>query len=129
MPTLDFDVRSVSGGQGGAPSAGGGRNNIIPDPPFRALSGRLKFTVRRHKFNKDSLSSRTISEYVCKYTHLTGVPHSHGNAPSLDPISRVLGGASGGGLPSYERSGPVISDCSIICGYTYSLEASFDAHC
>ena len=23
----------------------------------RALSGRLKFTVRRHKFNKDSLSS------------------------------------------------------------------------
>ena len=27
------------------------------DPSFRALSGRLKFTVRRHKFNKDSLSS------------------------------------------------------------------------
>ena len=26
------------------------------DPSFRALSGRLKFTVRRHKFNKDSLS-------------------------------------------------------------------------
>ena len=25
------------------------------DPSFRALSGRLKFTVRRHKFNKDSL--------------------------------------------------------------------------
>ena len=24
------------------------------DPPFRALSGRLKFMVRRHKFNKDS---------------------------------------------------------------------------
>jgi len=24
-------------------------------PSFRALSGRLKFTVRRHKFNKDSL--------------------------------------------------------------------------
>ena len=24
------------------------------DPSFRALSGRLKFTVRRHKFNKDS---------------------------------------------------------------------------
>jgi len=23
-------------------------------PSFRALSGRLKFTVRRHKFNKDS---------------------------------------------------------------------------
>jgi len=26
-------------------------------PSFRALSGRLKFTVQRHKFNKDSLSS------------------------------------------------------------------------
>jgi len=26
------------------------------DPSFRALSGRLKFTVRRHKFNKDSFS-------------------------------------------------------------------------
>ena len=26
-------------------------------PSFRALSGRLKFTVRRHKFNKDSLFS------------------------------------------------------------------------
>ena len=25
------------------------------DPSFRALSGRLKFTVRRQKFNKDSL--------------------------------------------------------------------------
>ena len=27
------------------------------DPSFRALSGRLKFAVRRHKFNKDSLCS------------------------------------------------------------------------
>ena len=26
------------------------------DPSFQALSGRLKFTARRHKFNKDSLS-------------------------------------------------------------------------
>ena len=26
------------------------------DPSFRALSGRLKFTVRRHKFNTDSFS-------------------------------------------------------------------------
>ena len=25
------------------------------DPSLRALSGRLKFTVRRHKFNNDSL--------------------------------------------------------------------------
>ena len=27
------------------------------DPSFRALSGRLKFTARRHKFNKDSIPS------------------------------------------------------------------------
>jgi hypothetical protein len=27
------------------------------DPAFRALSGRLKFTVQRHKFNSDSLTS------------------------------------------------------------------------
>ena len=26
------------------------------DPSFRALSGRRKFTVRRHKFNRDSIS-------------------------------------------------------------------------
>jgi len=26
------------------------------DPSFRALSGRLNFTVRRHTFNEDSLS-------------------------------------------------------------------------
>jgi len=30
-------------------------------PPFRALSGRLKGTVRRHKFNKDSLSKTDFS--------------------------------------------------------------------
>ena len=28
------------------------------DPEFRALSGRLKFTVRRHRFNEDSFSVR-----------------------------------------------------------------------
>ena len=27
------------------------------DPSFRVLAGRLKFTVRRHKFSKDSLST------------------------------------------------------------------------
>ena len=31
------------------------------DPSFRALSGRLKFTVRRHKFNKDSLPASTLA--------------------------------------------------------------------
>jgi hypothetical protein len=27
------------------------------DPSFRALSGRLKFSLRRHKFNEDPLFS------------------------------------------------------------------------
>jgi len=31
-------------------------------PSFRALSGRLKFTVRRHKFNQDSLSPEAIQQ-------------------------------------------------------------------
>ena len=40
------------------------RYRLIPlgpvDPSFRALSGRLKFTVRRHEFNKDSLSRQSL---------------------------------------------------------------------
>ena len=36
------------------------------DSSFRALSGRLKFTVRRHNFNKDSLSwRRQGADEVC----------------------------------------------------------------
>jgi len=31
------------------------------DPSFRALSGRLKLTVRRHKFNTDSFSWQNAS--------------------------------------------------------------------
>ena len=34
------------------------------DPSFRALSGRVKFMVRRHKFNKDSSLVR-IEVSVC----------------------------------------------------------------
>ena len=30
------------------------------DPSFRALSGRLQSTVRRHTFNKDSLSRKVL---------------------------------------------------------------------
>ena len=35
------------------------RAGSIPsrNPSFRALSGRLKLTVRRHRFNEDSLSA------------------------------------------------------------------------
>ena len=32
--------------------------SVPADPSFRALAWRLKFTVRRHKFNKYSLSAR-----------------------------------------------------------------------
>ena len=32
------------------------------DPSFRALSGRLKFTVRRHELNEDSLTIRGIGK-------------------------------------------------------------------
>ena len=36
------------------------------DPSFRALSGRLKCTVRRHKFNKDSLSPGRARHPICQ---------------------------------------------------------------
>jgi len=32
-------------------------------PSFRALSGRLKFTVRRHKFNTDLIAGSIHDEY------------------------------------------------------------------
>ena len=35
------------------------------DPSFRTLSGRLKFTVRRHNFNEDFLSSSRV--HVCTF--------------------------------------------------------------
>ena len=34
------------------------------DPSFRALYGRLKFTIRGHKFNKDSLSHAPSPEQL-----------------------------------------------------------------
>jgi len=42
------------------------------DPSFRALSGRRKFTVRRHKFNKDILSAfvSKASEYATCFKQL-----------------------------------------------------------
>ena len=42
------------------------------DPSFRALSGRLEFTVRRHKFNKDSLSRANIAQ---RFTQGRRRPH------------------------------------------------------
>ena len=36
---------------------------LVPaNPSFRALSGRLKFTVRRHTFNKNSLAEARAKE-------------------------------------------------------------------
>jgi hypothetical protein len=39
---------------------------------FRALSGRLKFTVRRHKFNKDSLSGGPLESAWAKEARSSG---------------------------------------------------------
>jgi len=36
----------------------------VAGPSFRALSGRLKFTVRRHKFNTDSSGSVALQRSV-----------------------------------------------------------------
>ena len=41
------------------------------DPSFRALSGRLKFTFRRHKFNEDYLF-RGCCEGLSSYTSILG---------------------------------------------------------
>ena len=41
------------------------------DPSFRALSGRLKFTVRRHKFNKDFLSLGSEAEGTVSWIQVT----------------------------------------------------------
>jgi len=39
------------------------------DPSFRALDGRLKFTVRRHEINKDSFSTGLRQE--AQHHHFT----------------------------------------------------------
>jgi len=39
------------------------------DPAFRAFYGRLKFTVRRHKVNKDSLSCAQTEREVWGVEH------------------------------------------------------------
>ena len=52
----------------------GGRFGQSPsgpvDPSFRALSGRLKFTVRRHKFNKGFLSSLPHSGLLADFSQV-----------------------------------------------------------
>ena len=48
-------------------------------PSFRALAGRLKFTVRRHKFNTDSLSSRGVLLIVFRQVADAGAYRPGGN--------------------------------------------------
>ena len=58
-----FDYRFKSAGK---TSSGWLLSLLGPvDPSFRALSGRLKFTVRRHKFNTDSLFWLDRTWQVC----------------------------------------------------------------
>ena len=54
------------------------------DPSFRALSGRLKFTVRRHKFNKDSLSS--APEVDVPDAEALGLRHGSRALPQRDAV-------------------------------------------
>ena len=55
--SLSMSSRSTS--RAGLGTRGQGSSLLGPlDPSFRALSGRLKFTVRRHEFNKDPLFKR-----------------------------------------------------------------------
>ena len=60
---------------------------------FRALSGRLKFTVRRHKFNKDSLVISSSGPFGSSSSHRRTVPgpldferaqHKRTPRPSVD---------------------------------------------
>ena len=65
------------------------------DPSLRALYGRLKFTVRRHKFNKDSLSFR--DEGVNHFS-VAKPDASHRTGPSSRPASRKVGSGGAGSL-------------------------------
>jgi len=79
------------------------------DPSFRALSGRLKFTARRHKFNEDSLFScpgvppgpgghatRPVS-HLSLLLSLLNCLHSHTHTLSFlpCPLFRTSAGDSG----------------------------------
>ena len=55
------------------------------DPSFRALSGRLKFTVRGHKLNKDSLSQEVVS---ASKTQMFRTPSLQFKSPTKSPKKR-----------------------------------------
>ena len=54
------------------------------DPSFRALSGRLKFIVRRHKFNKDSLFENGI-DFAQEPSEARNLEEFFSTARSSDP--------------------------------------------
>jgi hypothetical protein len=68
------------------------------DPSFRALSGRLKFTVRRHKFKEDSLSSC----HPPNLTHLCRGTSLIGQRPS--PLGPTQGPRHSPSVGSWERA-------------------------
>ena len=55
-------------------------SSLFVDPSFRALSARLKFTVPRHKFNKDSLPSFQHRELIGESCSANLQPTSAGSA-------------------------------------------------
>ena len=63
------------------------------DPSFRALSGRLKFTVRRHQCNEDSLSSVQCPMFLQFAQALAYPPDPFKLSPQI-VTSKVSTGAS-----------------------------------
>jgi len=81
------------------------------DPSFRALSGRLKFTVRRHKFNKDSFSTRSLDAAQLGLEAMAELSLSHTLSLSLSlslppslPLSRALSRCPAAHLPAVART-------------------------
>ena len=75
-----------SGGGGGGAEESAASNSGLVDPSFWALYGRLMFTVRRHKLNKDSPSTGPAG-----YTPATG-PSGPGGARTGTHSFRALYG-------------------------------------
>ena len=82
LPVIDF-------------SKEGGRSPSYPlgpvHPSLRALSGRLKFTVRRHKFTKD-FSPSERSTFSEKWEWNAARRRRGGRAGPVDPSFRTLSG-------------------------------------
>jgi len=84
------------------------------DPAFRALSGRLEFTVRRHKFNKDSLPQDALLNRLREHIptmeprYAVGVVGMLRESKMLPPsLERELQLRAGGGSDSHGGGGRV----------------------